>query len=262
VIVGHGTRRRAESRWTSENLARFLQSQFHQCEVLSAFLDDEPSIASVWERTTRPIIVALPHFVSMGFHVRQDIPQILGIPANESHGSAHGREVHYLSPTINEQVVAEWTWASAKEAGFPSASTSMSQAWSGFPRRGMEPLAHELKTNGRLAIGELVISESVIHHHSDRAPVWEINELDEIRAITRRNPFRPQPFQTGVPKGWFVRPQCIRHALQVVETIYPGWIADALDFQQRKQVTSIAEMIGRQVGMFRELQGKKVYPKV
>ncbi len=88
AIVGHGTRRYVRSRAATEALASALERRggFHQ--VITAFLDDEPGIVSIRDRTTAHNVVVEPFFISDAHHVTVDVPRQLGFDQGGSVRSA------------------------------------------------------------------------------------------------------------------------------------------------------------------------------
>ena len=79
MVVGHGTPRHAASRDATEALVRALAARRAEDQVLSAFLDDEPSIEAALQRSHSSLVVVVPFLIGGGGHALQDIPARLGV---------------------------------------------------------------------------------------------------------------------------------------------------------------------------------------
>ena len=82
AIIGHGTPRNRQSQATARQQANRLRAKGSYGEVVAVYLDDEPSIPSIYEITRSPNIVALPYFLADGSHVGIDLPRALGMAAS------------------------------------------------------------------------------------------------------------------------------------------------------------------------------------
>ncbi len=88
VVVGHGTPRHRASGQSVRECVAELQRRGRFAHVLDAFVDEEPFVDGVLERCPTGDVVVLPYFVCDGPHVREDIPQGLGI-GRELWGAPH-----------------------------------------------------------------------------------------------------------------------------------------------------------------------------
>jgi uroporphyrin-III C-methyltransferase len=79
ALVGHGTRRHAESRTSTLQLADTLRRRRVAGEVLTAFLDDDPPVESLLESAVLPNLVVVPFLIGGGSHVSDDVPRRLGL---------------------------------------------------------------------------------------------------------------------------------------------------------------------------------------
>lgn len=79
AIVGHGTQRHPHSRDATENLAHRLRRRGLGAEVLTGFLDDNPSVESILNRMTGTVLIAFPFLIGGGLHAVQDLPGRLGL---------------------------------------------------------------------------------------------------------------------------------------------------------------------------------------
>jgi uroporphyrin-III C-methyltransferase len=89
IVVGHGTRRHAESRDSTLALAETLRRRRVAGEVLAGFIEDEPSLQEVVSRESRvegeSSILVVPFLIGGGIHVLEDIPAL----ATDSRLSTH-----------------------------------------------------------------------------------------------------------------------------------------------------------------------------
>ncbi|MGH7702112.1 MAG: uroporphyrinogen-III C-methyltransferase [Gemmatimonadales bacterium] len=81
ALVGHGTPRHAASRRATLELAAALTRRRLAAEVLPAFLDDEPRLEDLVERTQYRQVLVIPFLIGGGRHARDDLPRRLGEPA-------------------------------------------------------------------------------------------------------------------------------------------------------------------------------------
>jgi uroporphyrin-III C-methyltransferase len=77
ALVGHGTPRHPQSRAATLQLAGILSRRRVAAEVLTAFLDDDPPLASLLERARQPAVLVLPFLIG-GSHAEHDLPRVLG----------------------------------------------------------------------------------------------------------------------------------------------------------------------------------------
>jgi len=80
VLVGHGTKRHAQSRAATERLAETLRRRRVAAEITAAFLDDDPPLEGALDRVTLGTVVVVPFLVGGSVHAEEDIPRRLGLP--------------------------------------------------------------------------------------------------------------------------------------------------------------------------------------
>ncbi len=115
ILVGHGTRRDAQSAQLTERHAAALRQRHTVGQVLAVYLDQPPELEAVYDLTDLPILVVVPYLIGGGRHAVQDLPARLGMERMAvSHlpGSftAMGRRVYLTSspfdgPEIDELVL-------------------------------------------------------------------------------------------------------------------------------------------------------------
>jgi sirohydrochlorin cobaltochelatase len=252
AVIGHGTRRDARSQGAARIQAQSLERSWPGLTVLEAYLDDEPSIASIYERTGAPVILAAPWFLAPGSHVSVDVPRELGLPSGASSGRAGGRFVYYLGATGTADVVCEVILELARTCGPDLKVGRPASVWSGFPRRGAQALWNEVCEQGRLQFGELLLTPTEVRPVAEDAEVRCVCSPAELRSIVREQPFRPLPEATGLPAGWRVALRQPHELAAVVETIYPGAVADWAAWRKGAfQPESLAAVAARQTGNYR-----------
>ena len=252
AVIGHGTRRDARSQGAARIQAQALERSWPGLTVLEAYLDDEPSIASIYERTGAPVILAAPWFLAPGSHVSVDVPRELGLPSGASSGRAGGRSVYYLGAPGTADVVCEVILELARacepdlEVGRPAS------VWSGFPRRGAQALWDKVCERGQVRFGELLLTPAEVRPVAEDADTRCVSSPAELRRIVREHPFRPLPEATGLPAGWRVALRQPHELAAVVETVYPGAVADWAAWRDGAfRPESLATVAARQTGNFR-----------
>ncbi len=252
AVIGHGTRRDARSQGAARIQAQALERSWPGLTVLEAYLDDEPSIASIYERTGAPVILAAPWFLAPGSHVSVDVPRELGLPSGASSGRAGGRSVYYLGVPGTADVVCEVIVELARacepdlEMGRPASD------WSGFPRRGAQALWDEVCERGQVKFGELLLTPAEVRPVAEDADTHCVSSPAELRRIVREHPFRPLPEAIRLPAGWRVALRQPHELAAVVETVYPGAVADWAAWRDGAfRPESLATVAARQTGNFR-----------
>lgn len=77
VVLGHGTARNPNSEKNVYAQAERARASGVFPEVVTVFLDQEPSMLDVWSMTEREAMVMVPLFVANGWHVAETIPEEL-----------------------------------------------------------------------------------------------------------------------------------------------------------------------------------------
>jgi len=83
AIIGHGTKRNPRSRLATKSLTKLLSARQTAGEVLEAFIDEEPDVASLMSRSTHDALVVIPFLIGAGPHALGDIPAALSIATAE-----------------------------------------------------------------------------------------------------------------------------------------------------------------------------------
>ena len=254
TVIGHGTRRTPESRAAAQAQAEALQAAGMVAEVVATYLDDSPSIDEVYALTRQPNIIAVPFFLALGSHTTTDVPRALGLPAGQTHGVLHGRQVCYTDPVGTGESLVEAVLALAREAGAPLPDLRAGSAWDCFPAAGRDALARAVLDAGALPFGQLSLTPAEVSITGDTGEKVTINDPAALRAFARENPFRPLATSRDLPDGWRVPVDSAAKLHAVVETVYPGATADWSAHQTGHfEAVAFDQTIARQVGMFQAL---------
>ena len=92
VIVGHGTERDTESERRTQEIARALSVHGVEASAEAAFIEQEPLIDRWAERSPATDAIVVPYFMSLGYHVADDIPARLGLNPDDPGLARLGRE--------------------------------------------------------------------------------------------------------------------------------------------------------------------------
>ncbi len=123
-----------------------------------------------------------------------------------------------------------------------------------FPIVGRDELIEAVRVAGWIEFGQLTISLHEIRP-TDLDVTGEILDLTTPAALRdhlRREPFRPLATSTDLPRDWIVRIERRSQIQAVVETIYPGAVADWAR-RESLMVTPLADLAARQTGMYRQI---------
>ncbi|MHB8629226.1 MAG: CbiX/SirB N-terminal domain-containing protein [Aggregatilineales bacterium] len=264
AIIGHSTRLNPESRLATEAQAALLRAANLVAEVVGVYLDDTPEIAEVYRMTNAPIVIAVPYFLASGSHVSIDVPARLGLPRGQTVGQIQGRTVYYMPPIGADESLIDLIRDQARQVGLPfRKSYDSPKSWRGVPQAGSQMLNEAVRKAERFVLGELELTTSEIHRVDDLTPKVAISDPSELRAVGRGTwnaaPFRPLPTARNLPGGWRVPVNEPEQLHTVVETIYPGAVADWAAYQVGTLIVESLEMVtARQTGQFRVLKDLSV----
>jgi sirohydrochlorin cobaltochelatase len=255
AIIGHSTRRNPESRRATELQAQRLRETGIAAQVQDVYLDDSPEIAEIYTLTDRPNLIAVPYFLAAGSHTTIDVPDELSLEPGTNRGFVQGRQVFYTLPVGVDDDLLSVILALAAEVGAPLYSPSQNTPWNAFPSAGANALIEAVSAQGTLRFGELCLTVNKVSVWGDTDTPDEIKTPAALRDRIRENPFRSLATAVGLPRGWQVP---INHPQQihtVVETVYPGAVANwAVSQSGALPLCSLAQTTQRQTGMYRALE--------
>ncbi|MBZ0282170.1 MAG: hypothetical protein K8L97_15625 [Anaerolineae bacterium] len=254
AIIGHSTRRNPESRRATEAQAAQIRMLGLAGEVQAVYLDDSPEIAKIYTLTTAPNLIAVPYFLAAGSHTTLDVPNELGVTQLGVPQQVNGRTIYYTQPVGVDETLRTVILELAHEAGTPLREEFSTNVWTGFPSAGRTALIDAVQREGVMQFGELRLSCDEVRLWDDEAPHETIDHPAVLRARIREKPFRSLSTSTDLPRGWHVsitQPEML-HA--VVETVYPGAVADWAAYQSGMlKVNPFEQVIQRQTGNYRQL---------
>ncbi len=254
AIIGHGTRRHRGSRDSAREQAQRIRQLNWFREVVDVYLDDEPDIPSVYRDTRAANIIALPYFLADGSHVRQDLPRALGISDLDAVNCVNGRRVYYCDPVGSHESICQVILDLAREAGLPFSERKPACAWSGFPIAGRNALLAALASWKTLQFGQVMVDHRRVWHCDNKGEATEFASPAALRAFLREDPFRPLATSADLPAGWQVSLEAPEQAHAVLETIFPGLIADwAASERGALKIEALTSIGKRQSGMFQDI---------
>lgn len=250
AVIGHGTSRSSESRTSTFAQAEELGKVGVVREAVGVFLDDTPSIPDAYTLLTTPFIIAVPNFLALGSHTTLDVPDALGLPRGEVRGIIAGREVYYTDPVGLEASLTDAILDLARDAGMPSPDDVASD---GFPKVGREAFIKQVEANGEIHLGGLTIKTGVVESAGKCTIQW--NHLAELRDYVRTRPtFRPLATGVDLPGGWCYPFKTPAEVFQVIETVYPGLVADLMALKAGVfEARSLGQVVARQTGQYQRL---------
>ncbi len=253
AVIGHGTRRSAESRRATQEQADAVRDL--AAETLAVYLDDTPSIPDLFRLTDKPVIIAVPFFLALGSHTTIDVPAELGLAPGETHGQINGRSINYTLPVGVGGDLGAALLEIARDSGAPLYQPHPTSSWNGFPSVGRDALIEAVRAAGWIEFGQLTLSLHEVRP-TDLDFGGEIVELADPAAlrdhIRRRDPFRPLATSTDLPRDWVIRVEKRAQIHAIVETVYPGAVADWAR-RETLAVTPLEALAARQTGMYRQL---------
>ena len=252
AIIGHGTRRNSNSRNTTRYQANCLRELNWVSDVVDVYLDDEPGIPSIFDATNAGNIIALPYFLAPGSHVSIDVPRALGMSGLTTPQPVAGRQIYYSESLSTDDSIVSAVHELALDAGLPKDCVTDTSSWRGFPQVGRRTLVHALEKGVPLRFGQVMVSNKRVWHRDNDEHSTRLSSAAQLRAWLRDDPFRPLATSTDLPAGWHVDLAQPAQAHAVLETVYPGLIADwAAERQGSFEPEPLQSTSQRQVGMFK-----------
>lgn len=98
-IAGHGTGNNENSRKAIERQVELIRERGDYAEVHPVFMEEEPRIGDCWRMAHSANLAMVPFFISDGLHSFEDIPVMLGAPAEEVQARFHRGEPTWINPT-------------------------------------------------------------------------------------------------------------------------------------------------------------------
>ena len=285
AVIGHSTRRNPESRKATEAQAEHLRQIGIAAEIQAVYLDDSPEIPEIFTLTSAPTLIAVPFFLAAGSHTTIDVPGELGLEPGQNQGVINGRQVYYTAPVGVDDMLREVIIELAREAAptlnpspipirseggtlmpLPSQRSALGErdrGWGAFPAVGRDELIAAVQAAGIMQFGQLQLSIERVQVWGDPNPKEKLTTPAQLRSRVRENPFRPLPTSTDLPGGWYVEITDPHMLHAVVETIYPGVVADWAAYHQGNlKINSLDEVAARQTGNYQALAGVHPAPLV
>lgn len=253
AIIGHSTRKNPSSRKSTEYQADILRQKGIYGSVITAFLDDDPEIITIYDRIDQPTIITIPLFLAMGSHTTIDVPEAMLLPSDSNYGFVNDKRVIYTPAIGDNNDLTDLILDLARDVGAPLYDPHpQKSAWGYFPRGGWDRLQARLLDEKMVTIGDLHITNEGVRVVDDDQPIAIVTSPTQLRNLVRENPFRPLMTATGLPKGWFAPAASLDEVCAIIETVYPALLPH-LFVDEHYQTTPIAETIDRQTGIYREL---------
>ena len=225
AVIGHGTTRNPESRLTTRQQAEYIRQQGVVTEVVDVYLDDEPSIPSIYETTEARNIIAVPFFLAEGSHTTIDVPKALGIVYGDYPARVDARQVYYTPPVGTDLAMTHVIFELARESGLPFTSQPRSNIWQGLPSAGWIELMRAVQARREFEFGQLRLTTLKVEPSDVISSPAILTAPAQLREIIRTTPFRPHATSTDLPTNWCIEIDTPEQLHAVVETVYPGAVA-------------------------------------
>jgi sirohydrochlorin cobaltochelatase len=258
VVVGHGTTKHAGGRRAVADLAESVRLRGWSRETVAAFLDDEPGIAEVHRLTTSPTIAVLPYFLAAGSHAGDDVPNALGLPSGAVDAEVRGRRVVYLPTIFDAAGVADLAVDLARQAGMPVIEEPGDDAWRRFPSAGFDEFVEDPMLAGAV-VGDLKFDDEFVQtagrpletRGSHDLPTETMTPGALRRFVTSAK--RLHAFAHGLSERRIAMPTPA-HAAMILDTVYPGLLADVRLLRAGAELCDWPTTVGRQTGRQRRLR--------
>lgn len=104
ALLGHGSEHGSANREAVGGHARRIEKRDVFAAVRSYFIEEEPGVEGLPAECATREVVAVPVFVAEGHHVREDIPERLGVPRQG--GTVEGTQITCTGPVGTDPMVA------------------------------------------------------------------------------------------------------------------------------------------------------------
>lgn len=225
AVIGHGTTCNPESRLTTRQQADYIRQQGVVAEVVDVYLEDEPSIPSIYETTQSPNVIAVPFFLAEGSHTTMDVPEALGIDYGDYPARVKDRHVYYTPPVGTDLAITHVILELARESGLPFKPQPRSNVWQGLPAAGWIELMRAVQAKRELEFGQLRLSTLKVEPSNVSSSPAILTSPAQLREMIRTTPFRPHATSTDLPTNWSIEIDTPEKLHAVVETVYPGAVA-------------------------------------
>jgi sirohydrochlorin cobaltochelatase len=254
ALIGHGTKRNPQSRAATEAQAQHLRDLHLAGQVVAVYLDDTPSIPDMYELLNTPRIIAVPNFLALGSHTTIDVPEAIGLEAGQMIGDVNGRMVYYTDPVGVDESLTAAILELVTQVGANLYPPKAGTMWDAFPTAGRDELLCAVHEQGEIRFGQLILTPSEVRVEGEFERT--ITTLDDLRDYVRTSPkFRPLSTSNDLPSGWRVLISESEMIHAVVETVYPGAVADWVAQRNGSfTVQTLNEVAKRQQGMFHQLE--------
>jgi sirohydrochlorin cobaltochelatase len=231
AVIGHGTQRNPESRLTTRQQAEYIRQQGLVAQVVDVYLDDEPSIPRIYETTDAANVIAVPFFLADGSHTTMDVPEALGIKYGDYPAAVDGRQVFYTQPVGTDLAMTQVILELARESGLSFEPQPRTDVWRGLPSAGWIDLMRTVQAKRDFEFGQLRLSTLKVEPSNVRSEPAILTSPAQLRDFVRTSPFRPHATSTDLPDNWSIEIDTPEQIQAVVETVYPGAVADWVNYQ-------------------------------
>ena len=274
ALVGHGTDRSPTSASATRDHADAIRRSDRFEAVGAFFLDQSPTVETVYDSLEVDALVVVPFFVAEGTHTAEDIPAALGLdgPGVSKRGPAvvDGTRVWYTGAVGTDPRVADVIVERAVEAGAdPDPDRRSNDGLTAAERDFLKWL--DRSADRALAWGELVIGSrtdggfTVSHRADGDRPAVDPERLEDAAAVRGHlrydddGRYRPLTGARTLPTGWVATATDGRALVRIVEAAYPGsipaWYRDRTD---ALEITHFDRTAARQSGRYAPLESMAV----
>lgn len=117
VVAGHGTPADPHSREAIEMQVETIRGRGRYGEVHAALLEEPPRISECLPLATHRNVILVPYFISEGYHVRESIPEALGLSAGVVAARRRAGEPTWRNPT---EICGHRVWCAASVGTHPA----------------------------------------------------------------------------------------------------------------------------------------------
>lgn len=114
ALLGHGSEHGSANREAVENHARRIDERNLFSTVRSYFIEEAPHVERLPGACTSEKVVAVPVFMARGHHVREDIPEQLGLAGGDD--AVEGTQITCTDPIGTDPMVADIAFSRAIDA--------------------------------------------------------------------------------------------------------------------------------------------------
>lgn len=248
VLIGHGSARSRTSTDSVEAHAEALRATGRFAEVITAYTDAEPQVATALSRTRARDVIVVPVMTADGYHTRETIPDDLGLAPGQRAPAQIAQRRVWLSGAIGPDAeMVQVILDRVRQRGGLGSGDRVERV----PLRGYEALWRSLSVAPR-RVGPLRVwrdAQGAWVQHGERAERdrWPVVPVEGLEAVSRRHwpgglsaesgGYRALPWARDLVSGWRSGPLSLSGLEDALEALLPCAVSAMASWSARGEAS-------------------------